>query len=190
MSRAHLGGWALVLVLALVPVGLEQRAARAPHALRAPSPLRELAADWSWIRFQHARLAHDDAHALRHARTAVALAPERTAGWQRLCAHLGYELAAAQREPELGLRRAWLEAAVACALEGEARASEPRALRLDLALLCWSKALHDPGLGDPRGDVEAGARALLERAAESFALAGEPELARHARAAAQPAPAR
>lgn len=174
--------WALVVALALVPAALGRGGAG------GRSTLRELLADVRWIAFQRARLAHDPGRALRAASAALALAPGDTAGWQRLCAYLGYELASPLAEPDRGLRRGWLDAALACADEGARRAREPARLRRDAALLLLSKALHDPALADAPG--EAGAAELLARAAAAFDAAGEPELAARARALADAQPAR
>ena len=74
---------------------------------RLLGPFAELASELQWIRFQRALLRGDEARALRHAETAIALAPHATESWELLAGHLSHPVdqdLARQDGPEAGQR--------------------------------------------------------------------------------------
>lgn len=155
----------LALALLVVPALL----ARAPGA-RPPGligPFAELAAELQWVRFEGALARGEEARALVLAESALALAPRVNAGWQRLAAYQGYELASRELEPEPAHRRAWLAAAEATLTRGTESAARPAELALFHALLLFTKAEQDPELaGGGAPELRARGRARLARAAE------------------------
>lgn len=164
MSLARPLLWLLAAALLALPCAL----APAPHArpLGLLAPIAELAAEIQWVRFEGALTRGEEARALALAESALALAPRVGAGWQRLAAHQGYELASRLVEPDVERRRVWLAAAEATLARGREAAARPAELVLFQALLLHSKADLDPELA-PGGaeELRARARVALERAA-------------------------
>jgi hypothetical protein len=152
-----LAGALLALALVVAP---ERRAARSPLLLLGP--FAELAAELQWVRFQGASLRGETARALELGESALALAPRTGAGWERLAAHLVYDLASREREPDLARRRAWFEAGLAVLARGVAESEDPAELLVFRALVLATKAASDPEL-DP-----GGARELLRAAAAAL----------------------
>jgi hypothetical protein len=179
-TRALRGlAWALVGLLVVIAVVRppERRAGRTPLFLFAP--FAELAAEVQWVRFQGASLRGETARALELAESALALDPTASAGWERLAAHLAYDLASREREPDLARRRAWFEAGLEVLARGAVEAEPPGELLVFRALLLAGKAATDPALaaGGERELMRAAAAALEEAAAQgdprAAALAAE-----------------
>lgn len=163
--RTVLGALGVLVLLALA-AALAPRSVAAGHAAPVLGPLRELAAQWSWIRFQRARLAGQGVRALEFAERALDLDPHRAEGWEALADHLALDLASREREPDLERRRALFEAARTVLRRGRARSADPAALEHAEGLLCLLKAEQDPEL-DPEGaaSLRRAALAALDRAA-------------------------
>jgi hypothetical protein len=159
--------WALVCVLVAVAVARppERRAGRTPLFVLAP--FAELAAEVQWVRFQGASLRGETARALELAESALALDPTAGAGWERLAAHLAYDLASREREPDLARRRAWFAAGLDVLARGAQEAERPAELLVFRALVLAAKAATDPELapGGERELLHAAAAALEEAAA-------------------------
>lgn len=176
MSRAARRAlWGAVIGLALVGLVARPPRPRAAPALALLGPVAELAAEVQWLRFHAASRRGEEARALELAESALALAPEASEGWQVLAAHLVFDLASREREPELARRRAWFEAGLALLARGVARAAQPGELELFRGLMLLGKAESDPEL-DPRGAaalLSAGAEALERAAALGDARAAE-----------------
>ncbi len=177
--------WFAVLALALVPVACPPPAVPAPPRLWLLGPCAELVAQLQWLRFHAASRRGEEARAFELAEGALALDPRATEGWQTLAAHLVFDLASREREPDLLRRRAWFEAGLAVLERGAERAARPEELELLRGLVLFDKAGRDPEL-DPRGApaLYAASAAAFERAA----ALGEPraaELLAQARAAAE-----
>lgn len=181
-------GWSTVAGLFALAIALARHdpppSARGPRALLGP-----LADLWSralWVRFERAELAGDEARALDLAETALDYAPRDTAGWERLTSYLGTFLASTERTPDLELRRAYFQAALATARHGAELAREPARLEWLRGILALEKAELDPEI-DARG-----APGLFADAARAFGaartggLADAAELERYARARAGP----
>ena len=144
--------------------------ASAAHPERR-SVFAELRADWSWVRFQRARLRGDVAAALHHAHGALAARPEELSSWVWLADYLAFELASPTATLEPEERRLWFDAALATVAAAEDAGHPARALELWRGLAYWNKAQHDPALD------AAGRDGLTARAVDAFRAAGEPELA-------------
>lgn len=145
-------------------------------------PVATFAAELEWVRFDLALRAGDVELAYARAETALWIDPGSTAGWSTYAAHLAFDRAALEREPDVARRRAWFDAALAALARGETTAREPGELALFAGLLRLDAWEHDPALF---GDV---ARSAVQRqAADDFERAarlGQPlaaELARSVR---------
>jgi hypothetical protein len=166
-GRTGLGGLGVgVLLIAAVLLAPPSRPRGATLVL---GPVRDLAAQWNWIRFQRARLAGESVRALEFAERAIDIDPGASTGWQALADHLALDLASVAREPDVPRRRALFEAALSILDRGRARCDEPAALDFGTALLCLLKAEQDP-LVHPDGS--AGLRRLAHMALERAAQAG------------------
>lgn len=129
-------------------------------------PFASLAAQLQWLRFHAASRRGEEARALGLAESALALDPRASAGWETLAAHLVFDLASREREPDLARRRAWFEAGLALLARGVEHTAQPAELELFRGLVLFAKAAGDPEL-DPGGApaLRAAAAAALERAA-------------------------
>jgi hypothetical protein len=165
-----------VLALAALLVAVRTAPAREPRAPRLVllAPFAGLAAELQWLRFHAAVRAGEEARALELAESALTWEPSAPAGWQTLAAHLVFDRASREREPDLARRRAWLEAGLAELARGVERCARPGELELLCGITLASKAALDPEL-DPGGApaLRAAARAAFERAA----ALGEPRAA-------------
>lgn len=171
--------WAAVVALALASLAWPPPRASAPAPLLLLGPFAELCAEVQWLRFQAAQRRGEEARALELAESALALDPRASEGWQALAAHLVFDLASREREPDLARRRAAFQAGLAVLARGAERSARPQELELFRGLVLVAKAQHDPEL-DPRG-----APALLRAAAEAFERAAELGDERAAELAAQ-----
>ncbi|MSR60914.1 MAG: hypothetical protein EXS08_00510 [Planctomycetes bacterium] len=164
MKRALL--WALVLALGVSALCFpdEQRATRTPFLLLGP--FAELAAEVQWLRFHAASLAGDETRALQLAESALELAPTEGAGWQTLGAHLVFDLASKEREPDLARRRAYFQAGLAILRRGAEQSAHAQELEFFRALVLLGKAQSDAEV-HPEGAVGLLREALTtcERAA-------------------------
>jgi hypothetical protein len=156
-----------VAALALAPLACPPPRERAGTPLLVLGPFAELCAQVQWLRFQAAQRRGEEARALELAESALALDPRASEGWQALAAHLVFDLASREREPELARRRACLQAGLAVLTRGVETCERPHELELFRGLVLVAKAESDPEL-DPRG-----APALLGAAAEAFERAAE-----------------
>ena len=166
MSAGRLALWLAAAALALVPFACPPPRAPEHARLLLLEPFAELAAELQWLRFHSATLRGEEARALELAESALALDPRASDGWQTLAAHLAFDLASREREPDLARRRAWFEAGLAVLARGAARAARPAELELLRGLILTAKAEGDPEL-DPGGApaLRARATAAFERAA-------------------------
>lgn len=160
-------GWAALGALALASLVWPPPRARTPAPLLVLGPFAGLCAEVQWLRFQAASRRGEEARALELAESALALDPRASEGWQALAAHLVFDLASREREPELARRRASFRAGLAVLARGAAESDRPRELELYRGLVLAAKAENDPEL-DPHG-----APALLRAAAEAFERAAE-----------------
>jgi len=158
--------WCLAGALLLVPILAPPEAGRR-SPWRLLGPFLELAAELQWVRFQQARLAGEEAHALELAEGALALDPRSSAGWVALAEHLALDLASAEREPDLARRRAWFQAGLEVLTRGGGEAEHPEELELARGLLYYGKASGDPEL------APGGARELRDAAVRAFERAAE-----------------
>ena len=154
--------WAVVLALLLVPLAFPSPPGAEPAALRLMGPFAELAAQVQWLRFHGATRRGEEARAFELAESALTLDPLAPEGWKALAAHLLFDLASREREPDPARRRAAFEAGCQVARRGADRARRPEELELFLGLVLADKAARDPEL-DP-----GGATALLAAAARAF----------------------
>lgn len=178
MSRGRRAGLGALGVLALLMLATAAAPPPAPgHGALVLGPVRALASQWSWIRFQRARLAGQGVRALEFAERALDLDPHPPEGWEALADHLALDLASRAREPDLARRRALFEAARTVLHRGQARCDDPAALEHAEGLLCLLKSEQDPEL-DPEGaaGLRRAALAALDRAAAT-GHAGARELA-------------
>lgn len=166
--------WALAAGLAGLALLLPRAPATEPTPLLFFGPFAELGAQVQWLRFRAASQRGEEARALELAESALALDPRAPEGWQHLAAHLAFDLASREHEPELGRRRAWFRAALSVLERGRARCAQPQELELFRAVLLLAKASGDPEL-DPGGApaLQDAARAALARSA----ALGQPEAA-------------
>ena len=176
MSRTQrLAGWAAVVALAGTALVLQAPRPRAPTRLFLLGPLAPLAAQVQWLRSQAAGSRGQEARALELAESALALDPSRVEGWERLAAHLLFDLASREREPDLARRRSLFEAGRAVLARGGAQSSEPGELELFQALAWISKASSDPELHPlgARGLYDEAVVALERAAARGESRAAE-----------------
>jgi hypothetical protein len=177
-------GWAVLGALVLASLVSPPPRASAPAPFLLLGPFAGLCAEVQWLRFQAASRRGEEARALELAESALALDPRASEGWQALAAHLVFDLASREREPELARRRASFQAGLAVLARGSAESDRPAELELYRGLVLAGKAENDPEL-DP-----GGAPALLRAAVEAFERAarlGDPrgtELAAQLRAGA------
>jgi hypothetical protein len=160
---------ALLVLVAAALLVLPGVFAPAPRACPAGllGPIAELAAEIQWVRYEGALTRGEEARALALAESALALAPHVGAGWQRLAAHQGYDLASPALEPDLARRREWLAAAESTLERGAALVEQPAELVLFHALLLHSKAGLDPELAAGGADeLYACSATALQRAVE------------------------
>jgi len=164
MRRALL--WALALAFGVGALCFpgERRPARTPFLLLGP--FAALVAEVQWLRFHAASLAGDETRALELAESALALAPADGAGWQTLGAHLVFDLASREREPDLARRRAYFQAGLAILSRGAEQGARAEELEFFRALVLLGKAESDPEL-HPEGaaGLLREALAACERAA-------------------------
>lgn len=174
MRSPRLLGWSAVVVLTFLAGHLRTTRERGPTRLVLLGPIAPLAAQVQWLRFHASLRRGQEARALELAESALALDPRASEGWERLAAHLLFDRASPEREPDLERRRSLVAAGLAV-LERGAQQAEPRgALELLAALALLSKAAVDPELrAGGASALRTEARALLERAA----LHGEPRAA-------------
>jgi hypothetical protein len=187
VNTGRLAGWVIVAALASVPFVRADAREREPggsflhHLL---GPVAGIAANYQWVRVNDALRAGRPELALVRAETALALDPGATEGWKFLCSSLAYDLASANREPDLERRVLWIRTALDLAARGETKARDPAELALWQGLVramvaesgdppwpggpaaLWSEAVEDfercASLGHPDGeDLAAGARAKL-----------------------------
>lgn len=183
MSRTALG-WAGVLALAFLAAHLRAPRTATGAPLLLLGPLAPLAAQVQWLRFQASLERGDGERALELAESALALDPRANAGWERLAAHLLFDRASPEREPDPARRRSFVDAGLAVASRGAELAERPEELELFAGLALLSKVEVDPELRP------GGARELLSEAAVRLARAaalGSPaaaELLPHVRARA------
>ncbi len=165
-SYARRGLWLGALALALVAWLAPAPPPAGGPRLLVLGPFASLAAQLQWLRFHAASRRGEEARALELAESALALDPRASEGWETLAAHLVFDLASREREPELARRRAWFEAGLALLARGVERAAQPAELELFGGLVLFAKAAGDPEL-DPGGAraLRAAAAAALERAA-------------------------
>lgn len=178
-AHARRLAWLAGIALALVPLALPPAPRPEPTLLRLAGPFAALAAEVQWLRFHGASRRGEEARALELAESALTLDPRAAEGWKTLAAHLLFDLASREREPDLGRRRAAFEAGCSVARRGAERAQRPEELELFLGLVLADKAARDPELD--RG----GAAALLEGAAQAFERAARHGDAQAAALAAQ-----
>jgi hypothetical protein len=160
-----------------------------PLLLRLFGPAAELAAKAQWVRFDLALRAGELELAYERAETALWIDPGSTEGWTLYAAHLCFDRAAPEREPDVAVRRAWFEAALATLARGEAVARSPSELALYAGLMREDRADTDSAVTATFGaaDGTGGSDALLRAAAEDYdraARLGHPraaELAEHVR---------
>lgn len=144
-------GVALALVL-LVGTALPPPATQGSLLLRLLGPGAVLAARIEWVRFDLALRAGDLELAYARADTALWIDPGSTEGWKLYAAHLAFDRAAEEREPDPTRRRAWFEAALALLARGEASARAPAELALFAGLLRLHQRENDPAVF---GDADA-----------------------------------
>ena len=160
--RTRSFAWATLVALALSSLACPPPRTREPAPLLLLGPFAELCAQVQWLRFQAASRRGEEARALELAESALALDPRASEGWQALAAHLVFDLASREREPELARRRAAFLAGLAVLARGVEQSDRPQELELFRGLVLVAKAESDPEL-DPRGSP-----ALLRAAAEAF----------------------
>jgi hypothetical protein len=175
-------GWLTVLALAWVASVLHPPQRHGRTGLVLLGPVAPLLAEVQWLRFQAASLRGHDARALELAEGALALAPERAEGWERLAAHLLFDRASRERQEELADRRTLFQAGMAVLARGIEESRARADLEFFRALAFISKATTDPEL-DVRGPSGLYGEAVeaLERAAAEGDLRAE-ELLPHVRA--------
>jgi hypothetical protein len=165
--RSRALAWSAVAALALTSLACPPPRANAPVPLLLLGPFAELCSQVQWLRFQAASRRGEEARALEMAASALAFDPRASEGWQMLAAHLVFDLASREREPELSRRRAYFQAGLAVLARGTESCERPQELQLFRGLVLAAKAQNDPEL-DPLG-----APALLRAAAEAFERAAE-----------------
>jgi len=167
VRRARLiAGWTGVAGLAWLAGWLHPGHEPSATPLFLLGPVAPFAAQVQWLRFHAASLRGETPRALELAESALALDPRSSAGWERLAAHLLFDLASREREPALERRRAFFQAGLAVLARGAERAAEPGALEFYRALALIGKAEADPELSQGgAGELYAEALAALERAA-------------------------
>ncbi|MCE9596055.1 MAG: hypothetical protein K8S98_17840 [Planctomycetes bacterium] len=131
--------------------------------VRVLGPAARFAASIEWVRFDLALRSGDLELAYARADTALWIDPGATEGWNAYAAHLAFDRASAEREPDPVRRRAWFDAALATLARGEAVAREPGDLALFAGLLRMDKAKDDPALAGSDG-----VRSLYLAAADDF----------------------
>lgn len=154
-------------------------------AVRLLGPIASLAASAQWVRVDLAFRAGRTELALARAEQALALDPGSPELWNALAWVQAFVLASPEREPDPGLRLAWLRSGLATAAEGEARSREGAELALLQGLILVKAALLDPDLpwpGGPKGMWAEAAR-HFERA-QRLGHRAAPELRRAALEAA------
>jgi hypothetical protein len=158
----QLGGFGLALAIL---IGTARPATKSDDSLlvRVLGPAARFAATIEWVRFDLALRSGDLEQAYARADTAIWIDPGATEGWTVYAAHLAFDRASEQREPDPAVRRAWFDAALATLARGETVAREPAELALFAGLLRIDKADNDPALAGPDG-----ARELYLEAAEDF----------------------
>ncbi|HEX6883060.1 MAG TPA: hypothetical protein VF530_06740 [Planctomycetota bacterium] len=160
MTRASTAlGWAGVLVLALVAGHLRAPRPATGTPLLLLGPIAPLVAQVQWLRFQASLERGEGERALELAESALALDPRANAGWERLAAHLLFDRASPEREPDPARRRSFVAAGLAVVTRGAELAERPGELALLAGLALLSKAEVDPELRP------GGARELREEAA-------------------------
>jgi len=167
-------GWVIALCCLAVPLFV----APSPHPDRSgPSafvaPAAELLTRIEWVRFERERRAGHPIEAIARARAALTWSPRDPAGWDVLATHLGLTLASAERESDPDRRRAWLEAGLQIAREGESVVREPMALAWTTGLLLLVHGETDPDLAWPGGT--AGILSAASDAFERAASLGHPD---------------
>jgi len=177
-------GWAGVIALALLAGHL--RAPRPPAGTRLLllGPVAPLVAQVQWLRFQASLERGEGERALELAESALGLDPRANAGWERLAAHLVFDRASPEREPDLARRRSFVAAGLAVLTRGAELAEQPGELELLAGLALLSRAEVDPALrpGGAR-ELRSEAAARIERAA-ALGSTQAAELLPHARARA------
>jgi hypothetical protein len=176
----HIALWLVVLALSVWTVARRSSERAAPRARglaeRLLGPIAGLAAGIQWVRVDAALRTGDAPLAYARAETALALAPGDARGWIHLAHHFLFERASLGREPDLAMRRRWVEAGLDVLARGERVAREPGAIALYEGLVLFAFA----GIDDAERPYAGSARQALERAARAFEradLAGEREAA-------------
>lgn len=164
---AWFAGLAFALVLYVASL-LQVRKPEGSLLVALLGPVATFAAELEWVRFDLALRAGDVELAYARAETALWIDPGSTAGWNTYAAHLAFDRASPEREPEVARRRAWFDAALAVLARGEAAAREPAELALFAGLLRLDAWEHDPARfgATPRAEVERLAADDFERAAK------------------------
>lgn len=155
-------GLALALGL-LLATARPRQDAEGSLLLRLLGPGAVFAAKVEWVRFDLALRAGELELAYARADTALWIDPGSTEGWNAYAAHLCFDRASEQREPDPTVRRAWFDAALATLARGETVARAPAELAVFAGLIREDKAEFDPAIAGP-----GGARALRLAAAEDY----------------------
>ncbi|MCK6446625.1 MAG: hypothetical protein L6Q99_09560 [Planctomycetes bacterium] len=157
-------GLALALYVASV---MQTRKPEGSLLVALLGPVATFAAELEWVRFDLALRAGDVELAYARAETALWIDPGATMGWNTYAAHLAFDRAAPEREPDAARRGAWFDAALAVLARGEASARQPAELALFAGLLRLDAWDHDPARfgATPRVEVERLAADDFERAA-------------------------
>lgn len=151
------------------------RGERGSFVSRLLGPVRTVASNVQWVRFDLARRSGEFDLAYGRAETALRLDPNSTGGWLLLSHHLAFDRGS-PGAASLEDRRTWLRAGLEILERGKAFVRHPEELEFTQGTYLAAQASYEPA------DVvwPGGAKAALHAAAEHFRRAGKPEFAESA----------